>query len=99
MDPLKIEYARARFNKLLDNNIIIFTREKYKMVNKIKAIEIKDYIGKKFYTKWYQVTQEAINKFADLTKDHQYIHINPERAEDSIYGKTDARFLYPTRRR
>ena len=45
------------------------------MVNKIKAIEIKDYIGKKFYTSWYQVSQEAINKFADLTKDHQYIHI------------------------
>jgi len=60
------------------------------MVNKIKAIEIKDYIGKKFYTRWYQVTQEAINKFADLTKDHQYIHINPERAEDSIYGRTVA---------
>ena len=60
------------------------------MVNKIKAIEIKDYIGKKFYTRWYEVSQEAINKFADLTKDHQYIHINPERAEGSIYGKTVA---------
>ena len=60
------------------------------MINKIKAIEIKNYIGKKFVTKWYQVTQEAINKFADLTKDHQYIHINPERAETSIYGKTIA---------
>lgn len=60
------------------------------MVNKIKAIEIKNYIGKEFSTKWYQVTQEAINKFADLTKDHQYIHINPERAEKSIYGETVA---------
>jgi acyl dehydratase len=59
------------------------------MVN-IKAIEIKNYIGKKFVTKWYQVSQEAINKFADLTKDHQYIHINPEKAEQSIYGKTVA---------
>ncbi|MFX1588155.1 MAG: MaoC family dehydratase [Promethearchaeota archaeon] len=61
------------------------------MVNKIKAIEIKNYIGKEFVTKWYEVTQEAINKFADLTKDHQYIHINPEKAkEKSIYGKTVA---------
>jgi len=60
------------------------------MVNKIKAIEIKDYIGKKFYTSWYQVSQEAINKFADLTKDHQYIHINPEKAERSFYGKAVA---------
>ncbi|MFX1410789.1 MAG: MaoC family dehydratase [Promethearchaeota archaeon] len=60
------------------------------MVNKIKAIEIKNYIGKEFHTKWYQVTQEAINKFADLTQDHQYIHINPERAKKSIYGETVA---------
>ena len=60
------------------------------MVNKIKSIEIKNYIGKEFYTRWYKVTQEAINKFADLTKDHQYIHVNPERAQKSIYGRTVA---------
>ncbi|MFX1503416.1 MAG: MaoC family dehydratase [Promethearchaeota archaeon] len=60
------------------------------MVNKIKAIEIKNYIGKEFSTKWYQVSQEAINKFADLTRDHQYIHINPELAKKSIYGETVA---------
>ena len=60
------------------------------MVNKIKAIEIKNYIGKEFRTKWYQVTQESINKFADLTQDHQYIHISPERAKRSIYGETVA---------
>ncbi|MFX0000398.1 MAG: MaoC family dehydratase [Candidatus Hodarchaeota archaeon] len=60
------------------------------MVNKIKAIEIKNYIGKEFSTRWYQVTQEAINKFADLTRDHQYIHINPELAKKSIYGETVA---------
>ena len=60
------------------------------MVNKIKAIDIKNYIGKEFRTKWYQVTQEAIDKFADLTQDHQYIHINPERAKKSLYGETVA---------
>ncbi len=60
------------------------------MVNKIKAIEIKNYIGKEFITKWYQVTQEAIDKFADLTSDHQYIHINPELAKKSLYGETVA---------
>ena len=60
------------------------------MVNRIKAIEMKNYIGKEFHTKWYQVTQEAINKFADLTRDHQYIHINPELAQKSIYGETVA---------
>jgi len=60
------------------------------MVNKIKAIEIKNYIGKEFRTKWYQVTQEAIDKFADITKDHQYIHISPERAKKSMFGETIA---------
>ena len=57
---------------------------------KIKAIEIKNYIGKEFRTKWYHVTQEAIDKFADLTKDHQYIHISPEKAKKSMYGETVA---------
>jgi len=60
------------------------------MVNRIKAIEIKNYIGKEFTTNWFHVTQEAIDKFADLTRDHQYIHINPELAKKSIYGETVA---------
>ncbi len=29
---------------------------------------------------WFQVTQERINQFADATLDHQFIHIDPERA-------------------
>ncbi|MFW9989013.1 MAG: MaoC family dehydratase [Candidatus Odinarchaeota archaeon] len=60
------------------------------MVDKINAIEIKNYIGKEFHTRWYQVTQEAINIFADLTRDHQFIHINPELAKNSMYGQTVA---------
>ncbi len=60
------------------------------MVDKIKAIDIKNYIGKEFTTKWYQVTQVDIDKFADITKDHQYIHISPERAKKSLYGETIA---------
>ncbi|MFX0028604.1 MAG: MaoC family dehydratase [Candidatus Hermodarchaeota archaeon] len=60
------------------------------MVNKIKAIEIKNYINQKFITKWYEVTQEDVNKFADLTKDHQYIHIDQKLAERSMYGRTIA---------
>ncbi|MFX0058421.1 MAG: MaoC family dehydratase [Candidatus Hodarchaeota archaeon] len=60
------------------------------MVNKIKAIDIKNYIGKEFSTEWYRVTQKNINLFADLIKDHQFIHVNPEQAKRSIYGKTVA---------
>ena len=64
------------------------------MVDRIKAIEIKNYIGKEFKTPWIQVTQEAIDKFADLTKDHQFIHVNPEMAKRSIYGQTVAHGFY-----
>ncbi|MFX1321410.1 MAG: MaoC family dehydratase [Promethearchaeota archaeon] len=60
------------------------------MVNKIKAIDIKNYIGKEFTTEWYKVNQENINLFADLMKDHQYIHVSPEEAKSSIYGRTVA---------
>ncbi|MFX1274458.1 MAG: MaoC family dehydratase [Promethearchaeota archaeon] len=60
------------------------------MVNRIRAIEIQKYIDKKFSTKWYKVTQEDIQKFADLTKDHQYIHIDPEKAKKSFFGQTIA---------
>jgi len=29
---------------------------------------------------WFTVTQDLINMFADATKDHQWIHVDPERA-------------------
>ena len=29
---------------------------------------------------WIEVTQERINTFADATGDHQWIHVDPERA-------------------
>lgn len=60
------------------------------MVNKIKAIDIKNYIGKEYSTEWYKVTQNNINQFADLIKDHQFIHVSPEEAKGSIYGRTVA---------
>jgi acyl dehydratase len=42
-------------------------------------------------TDWIVVTQERINQFADATGDHQWIHIDRERAErESPYGTTIA---------
>jgi acyl dehydratase len=36
---------------------------------------------------WFEVTQERVNKFADATDDHQWIHIDVERAKkESPYG-------------
>jgi len=28
-------------------------------------------------SEWYEVTQENVNKFADVTSDHQFIHVDP----------------------
>lgn len=39
---------------------------------------------------WMTITQEQINKFADATGDHQWIHIDPERAKAGPFGTTIA---------
>src|ERR1700677_1280752 len=42
-------------------------------------------------TEWFEITQERIDKFADATEDHQWIHIDRERAQrESPYGTTIA---------
>ena len=35
---------------------------------------------------WVEVTQERINLFADATGDHQFIHVDPERAAQGPFG-------------
>lgn len=39
---------------------------------------------------WFQITQEQINQFADVTHDHQFIHVDPERAKETPFGTTIA---------
>lgn len=40
--------------------------------------------------RWHEVTQEQINQFADATGDHQWIHVDPERAATGPFGRTIA---------
>lgn len=42
---------------------------------------------------WLLVSQERIDTFADATDDHQYIHVDPERAKDGPFGGTIAHGL------
>jgi acyl dehydratase len=42
------------------------------------------------YSAWREITQEQINMFADATDDHQWIHIDPERAAAGPFGTTIA---------
>ena len=39
---------------------------------------------------WHTVTQEEINAFAEATGDHQWIHVDPERAKNGPFGGTIA---------
>lgn len=42
------------------------------------------------WSDWFEISQERINEFADVTLDHQYIHIDPERAAQTPFGSTIA---------
>jgi acyl dehydratase len=38
------------------------------------------------YSEWHQVTQEQVNLFADATGDHQWIHVDLEKAKAGPFG-------------
>jgi acyl dehydratase len=42
------------------------------------------------FTDWSVMEQEVVNRFADVTDDHNYIHVDVERAKDSPFGGTVA---------
>ena len=53
--------------------------------------EMKELVGKPLGTsEWVLVDQEMINKFADATGDHQFIHIDEEKAKLTPFGGTIA---------
>lgn len=39
---------------------------------------------------WLLIDQERINRFADATDDHQFIHVDPEKAAETPFGSTIA---------
>lgn len=42
---------------------------------------VRDSVGSHLgYTRWREVTQDEVNPFADMTNDHRFIHVDPERA-------------------
>ncbi len=54
------------------------------------AVELNDLAGlvgrETGVSDWLQITQDRVNKFADATGDHQWIHIDVERATREIGG-------------
>src|SRR3982750_2865978 len=43
---------------------------------------------------WHEVSQKDIDAFAEVTGDHQWIHVDPERAKDTPFGSTIAHGYY-----
>jgi acyl dehydratase len=39
---------------------------------------------------WIEITQESIDTYADATRDHQWIHVDPDRAVSGPFGSTIA---------
>jgi acyl dehydratase len=58
------------------------------MTTIVKGIEgLRDKTGQHLgYSDWHQVTQEQVNRFADATGDHQWIHVDVERAKSGPFG-------------
>jgi len=53
--------------------------------------ELKALVGEELGTSdWLEITQDRVNTFADATGDHQWIHVDPERAKDGPFGGTIA---------
>ena len=53
--------------------------------------KLTDYVGTKFEpSDWVTLDQDRINNFADCTGDHQFIHIDEEKAAQTPFGGTIA---------
>jgi acyl dehydratase len=52
---------------------------------------LRESVGSHFgYTEWEEMTQERVNRFADVTDDHNFIHVDVERAKSTPFGGTIA---------
>lgn len=53
--------------------------------------QLKSKIGEEIgVSDWMDISQERIDQFAGATGDHQWIHVDPERAKQGPFGKTIA---------
>ncbi len=59
-----------------------------------RGLPVADYLALKGkdlgVSEWIEIPQERIDRFADVTEDHQFIHIDPVRAKETPFGSTIA---------
>nr|WP_298140596.1 MaoC family dehydratase [uncultured Pseudomonas sp.] len=57
----------------------------------VPVAELQNYVGKELgRSDWMTIDQERINQFAECTGDHQFIHVDPEKAKLTPFGTTIA---------
>ena len=57
----------------------------------LKLDELRSRVGERLgASAWHEVTQEQVSMFADATGDHQWIHLDQERAAAGPFGGTIA---------
>ncbi len=57
------------------------------MTKTIRADELPGLVGRQLEpSPWLEITQERVNQFADATNDHQFIHVDPEKAAQTPFG-------------
>jgi acyl dehydratase len=60
------------------------------MIGLVPAEKLVDYVGQDIGSSdWFEVDQDRINRFADSTLDHQFIHVDTEKATP-LFGSTIA---------
>jgi acyl dehydratase len=70
-------------------------KELHPMLTLTGLDEVKAHVGEELgVSDWHLVTQEDIDTFADVTGDHQFIHVDPERARETPFGGTIAHGYY-----
>ena len=57
----------------------------------VEPSKLKNYVGQELgASEWFEIDQQRINQFADATLDHQFIHVNEEKANATPFGGTIA---------
>jgi acyl dehydratase len=56
----------------------------------LTADQMRERVGTETVSDWVEVTQDMIDRFADATGDHQFIHVDPARAAQTPFGGTIA---------
>ena len=57
----------------------------------VPVAALKDHVGKDLgHSEWLTIDQERVDQFAECTGDHQFIHVDPEKAAKTPFGGTIA---------